>query len=137
MRKQIFHTQLCACVGVNVPKIFRVTERDGFSMKTGLKVWLWFLFIVNIISAFVVATAALFAPLLWVNVITEIILVVGVCLLLFGKKKVGFYLMCACAVISFVVNLISGTNIASAIVGLILCPSITYLLLKDGWEKFQ
>lgn len=123
--------------GAKVPKDLQVAEREGFSMKTGLKVWLWFLFVVNIISTFVVATAALFTPLLWVNVIAEVILVVGVCLLLFGKKKVGFYLMCACAVISFVVNLISGTNIASAIVGLVLCPSITYLLLKDGWEEFQ
>lgn len=106
-------------------------------MKTGLKVWLWFIFVVNIISTITVGLAALIVPMLWASVAAEILLIVGICLLLFGKKKVGFYLICGCAVISFVINLIAGTNLVSAIFGLVACPLITFLLMKSDWENFQ
>ena len=86
-------------------------------LGTGLQVWLWIIFVLNIITALgalaaVVGSAALgvgpvYTVLCVVSFLLEIVLIVGIAMLLFKSKKVGFYMICGAAVIGFVVNLIT------------------------------
>ena len=117
-------------------------------LGTGLQVWLWIIFVLNIITALgalaaVVGSAALgvgpvYTVLCVVSFLLEIVLIVGIAMLLFKSKKVGFYMICGAAVIGFVVNLITyglvsgltAINIGRAVVGLVVCPLVTYFLRK-------
>ena len=65
-------------------------------MNTGLKVWLWIVFVINIISGVMMIPLMLIQPLLIVSLIAEVLIIVGAGLILFAQKKVGFYLMIAC-----------------------------------------
>ena len=121
-------------------------------LGTGLQVWLWIIFVLNIITALgalaaVVGSAALgvgpvYTVLCVVSFLLEIVLIVGIAMLLFKSKKVGFYMICGAAVIGFVVNLITyglvsgltAINIGRAVVGLVVCPLVTYLLAKNDWD---
>ena len=121
-------------------------------LGTGLQVWLWIIFVLNIITALgalaaVVGSAALgvgpvYTILCVVSFLLEIVLIVGIAMLLFKSKKVGFYMICGAAVIGFVVNLITyglvsgltAINIGRAVVGLVVCPLVTYLLAKNDWD---
>ena len=69
-------------------------------MNTGLKVWLWIVFVINIISGVMMIPLMLIQPLLIVSLIAEVLIIVGAGLILFAQKKVGFYLMIACAATS-------------------------------------
>ena len=78
-------------------------------LGTGLQVWLWIIFVLNIITALgalaaVVGSAALgvgpvYTVLCVVSFLLEIVLIVGIAMLLFKSKKVGFYMICGAAVI--------------------------------------
>ena len=121
-------------------------------LGTGLQVWLWIIFVLNIITALgalaaVVGSAALgvgpvYTVLCVVSFLLEIVLIVGIAMLLFKSKKVGFYMICGAAVIGFVVNLITyglvsgltAINIGRAVVGLVVCPLVTYLFAKNDWD---
>ena len=121
-------------------------------LGTGLQVWLWIIFVLNIITALgalaaVVGSAALgvgpvYTVLCVVSFLLEIVLIVGIAMLLFKSKKVGFYMICGAAVIGFVVNLITyglvsgltAINIGRAVVGVVVCPLVTYLLAKNDWD---
>ena len=121
-------------------------------LGTGLQVWLWIIVVLNIITALgalaaVVGSAALgvgpvYTVLCVVSFLLEIVLIVGIAMLLFKSKKVGFYMICGAAVIGFVVNLITyglvsgltAINIGRAVVGLVVCPLVTYLLAKNDWD---
>ena len=77
-------------------------------MNTGLKVWLWIVFVINIISGVMMIPLMLIQPLLIVSLIAEVLIIVGAGLILFAQKKVGFYLMIACAAIGLVINIFGG-----------------------------
>ena len=129
----------------------KITEEKR-KLGTGLQVWLWIIFVLNIITALgalaaVVGSAALgvgpvYTVLCVVSFLLEIVLIVGIAMLLFKSKKVGFYMICGAAVIGFVVNLITyglvsgltAINIGRAVVGLVVCPLVTYLLAKNDWD---
>ena len=68
-------------------------------MNTGLKVWLWIVFVINIISGVMMIPLMLIQPLLIVSLIAEVLIIVGAGLILFAQKKLGFYLMIAHAII--------------------------------------
>lgn len=106
-------------------------------MTTGLKVWLWVVFVLNIISAVTSVFAAMLLPILWVSVVLEIVIIVGIGLLLFGQKKIGYYLVCAMAVLGLIVNVVLGTNIIYAVISAVLMPLITWLLMKNTWDQFE
>lgn len=128
------------------------TMEEKRKLGTGLQVWLWIIFVLNIITALgalaaVVGSAALgvgpvYTVLCVVSFLLEIVLIVGIAMLLFKSKKVGFYMICGAAVIGFVVNLITyglvsgltAINIGRAVVGLVVCPLVTYLLAKNDWD---
>ena len=99
-------------------------------MNTGLKVWLWIVFVINIISGVMMIPLMLIQPLLIVSLI-------GAGLILFAQKKVGFYLMIACAAIGLVINIFGGVGVVKSIISAVLCPLITYLFMQKDWDSFQ
>ena len=91
-------------------------EWHGFA-----KFWLWFILIVNAIVLGVylfgiVNTGA--TGILIYGAIAEAVMITAGCLLLFGKKKLGFFICCGIAVANAIVNISSGANIATVIGGL-------------------
>lgn len=106
-------------------------------MKTHTKVWLWLIFIVNILTAFSYLRMALRSPLYWAYVLSEVCLVVAAYLMLFQQKKLGFYIFCAIAFIVFFLNISQGVMIVFALLGAVLGPVITYLFMKSSWDCFS
>ena len=129
-------------------------------MRTGLKVWLWILLVLQIIgivssvftlsnkdtiAAVIEATGIDLTTTYIVGLITTVIMIAGIVWLLFMKKKLGFWIICAVSLFSGVYGILtaSGTqamvilSIVSSIVGIVLAPGITYLLMKKDWETFM
>ena len=106
-------------------------------MNTGLKVWLWIVFVINIISGVMMIPLMLIQPLLIVSLIAEVLIIVGAGLILFAQKKVGFYLMIACAAIGLVINIFGGVGVVKSIISAVLCPLITYLFMQKDWDSFR
>lgn len=103
---------------------------------TGAKVWLWLMLVVNALSC--LGALALFAVIPALAIITlalEILMVVGVVLLLFGRRKLGYYLLCTCAVLAMISNIYWGTNIIRAVATAVVMPFVTYLVIKDQWNE--
>ena len=106
-------------------------------MTTGLKVWLWLVLVVNAIAGVTAVVTALLIPFMWVVVVAEILVVAGAVMLLFPRKKMGFFLICRGNAVSLIVNVILGQNIVSSVVSAVLMPLIIWLLIKNTWYEFQ
>ena len=109
-------------------------------MKKGTKIWLWIALILCI------ATTALNAASGRIlSVVIALGSIAGLCLLLFREKKMGFWLLCGCYVLSFVNGVVSGilggTNIVATVVmsliGSRLVPGITYLFLRGQMDQLK
>ncbi|RHV59790.1 hypothetical protein [Roseburia sp. OM04-10AA] len=77
------------------------------------------------------------SALLIVSLIAEVLIIVGAGLILFAQKKVGFYLMIACAAIGLVINIFGGVGVVKSIISAVLCPLITYLFMQKDWDSFR
>ena len=126
---------------------------ENNKLSTGLTVWLWIIFVVDILSTIggiVVALGAsvvgatlglgsIYVVLSFISVILQIIITVSIGILLFAPKKIGLVLIFAIAALGFIVNMVtyaiaaqlSAVNIVKAIISAILMPAITYLLAKN------
>lgn len=102
-----------------------------------LKVWLWILLVLHVSSCVVMAVVAIVSPSSWIDVGLEMLSVAGIGLLLFARKKLGFYLFCASAVIGFIVSVILGTSVIFALISAVLASLIVWLLMKNTWYEFQ
>lgn len=103
---------------------------------TGAKVWLWIVLILNVLSCIPVLALIVLSPVIAIiTLVLEIILIAGVVLLLFKQQKMGFYLLCACSVLSAIFNIVSGTGIIRAVISAVLFPLITYLVIKSNWDE--
>ncbi|MCI8586911.1 MAG: hypothetical protein HFI92_13680 [Lachnospiraceae bacterium] len=106
-------------------------------MTTGLKVWLWLVLVFNAIGAVTSVAAAFLIPGMWIVVAAEVLVVAGAVMLLFPRKKMGFYLICAGAAVSLVLNIILGGNIVSSVISAVIMPLIIWLLIKNTWYEFH
>ena len=126
---------------------------ENNKLSTGLTVWLWIIFVVDILSTIggiVVALGAsvvgatlglgsIYVVLSFISVILQIIITASIGILLFAHKKIGLVLIFAIAALGFIVNMVtyaiaaqlSAVNIVKAIISAILMPAITYLLAKN------
>ena len=126
---------------------------ENNKLSTGLTVWLWIIFVLNIlatIGGIVVALGAsvvgatlglgaIYVVLCFISVILQIIIIVSIGILLFAHKKIGLVLIFALAALGFIVSMVtyaiaaqlSAGNIVKAIISAILMPAITYLLAKN------
>lgn len=106
-------------------------------MTKGLKIWLWIVLVCNALSAVGGVVTALAVPLGWLSVIACVLVAVGCAILLFQTKKLGFYIVCAGAVVSLVTSILIGANIIVAIISAVVLPLIIFLLMKNTWNEFQ
>jgi len=126
---------------------------ENNKLSTGLTVWLWIIFVVNVLAAIggiVVALGAsvvgaalglgsIYVVLSFIGVILQIVITVSIGILLFAHKKIGLVLIFAFAALGFIVNMVTYAitaqlgvgNIVKAIISAILMPAITYLLAKN------
>ena len=106
-------------------------------MTTGLKVWLWIVLVVNAISGVTAIATAMLIPLMWVVVVAEALVVAGAAMLLFPRKKMGFYLICAGAAVSLILNVVLGENVIGSVISAVIMPLIIWLLIKNTWYEFH
>ena len=126
---------------------------ENNKLSTGLTVWLWIIFVVNVLAAIggiVVALGAsvvgaalglgsIYVVLSFIGVILQIVITVSIGILLFAHKKIGLVLIFAFAALGFIVNMVTYAitaqlgvgNIVKAIISAVLMPGITYLLAKN------
>ena len=125
---------------------------ENNKLSTGLTVWLWIIFVVNVLAAIggiVVALGAsvvgaalglgsIYVVLSFIGVILQIVITVSIGILLFAHKKIGLVLIFAFAALGFIVSMVTYAvtaqlgvgNIVKAIISAILMPVITYLFAK-------
>lgn len=126
---------------------------ENNKLSTGLSVWLWIIFVINVIVSITSLLAVLGASALAVSLglgagyvvavvisaILEIVLTVSIALILFGHKKVGIKMLIAIVIIAFIVNMIiyviSGQltifNILKSIIYAVILPAVTIALSKN------
>lgn len=126
---------------------------ENNKLSTGLTVWLWIIFVVNVLAAIggiVVALGAsvvgaalglgsIYVVLSFIGVILQIVITVSIGILLFAHKKIGLVLIFAFAALGFIVSMVTYAvtaqlgvgNIVKSIISAILMPGITYLLAKN------
>ena len=126
---------------------------ENNKLSTGLTVWLWIIFVVNVLAAIggiVVALGAsvvgaalglgsIYVVLSFIGVILQIVITVSIGILLFAHKKIGLVLIFALAALGFIVSMVTYAvtaqlgvgNIVKAIISAILMPVITYLFAKN------
>jgi hypothetical protein len=109
----------------------------------GLKGWLWFIIIANILGA-LYTIGVLFAYLGYIS--TEYIILFVISILLTGGViyaatrllsgyKYGFYMICGCAGVALMIDLLAG--LYSSAVGSLLGPVILWLFLRKQWPYFK
>lgn len=129
-------------------------------ISTGLKVWLWFVIVVNGLSAVKNVFNIGSSPLSTViSIVVEAALIYACVMIMFQMKKFGFKLMCIVAIVNAVLSILimiiagaaagaltgsAAVGLASGAIGIVvviigaaLCPLITYLLMKSQWEIFE
>ena len=126
---------------------------ENNKLSTGLNLWLWIIFVLNILAtiggivvalgASVVAASlglgAIYVVLCFISVILQVVITVSIGILLFAHKKIGFVVTFSLAVLISIASMVtyaivapfSAGNIVKAIISAILMPLITYLLAKN------
>ena len=94
---------------------------ENNKLSTGLTVWLWIIFVVNVLAAIggiVVALGAsvvgaalglgsIYVVLSFIGVILQIVITVSIGILLFAHKKIGLVLIFAFAALGFIVSMVT------------------------------
>ena len=106
-------------------------------MTRALQVWLWIVLVFNAIGGVMAIVSSLLIPLMWIVVVAEVLVVAGAAMLLFPRKKAGFYLICAGAAVSLIINVIAGGDIVRSVVSAVIMPLIIWLLIKNTWYEFK
>lgn len=107
-------------------------------MTKGLKIWLWIILVLNGFAILSNIITILATPIAIIYVALNVVVIVGIILLLFQQKKMGFYLYAGCAVVSLILNVtLLNANIIKSILLAIIAPGITYLLMRKNWNDFK
>lgn len=123
---------------IDIPLFLAYTcyrKKGGFFMlRTPAKVWLWIILIINILSTLSYVRLIPVSPLFGVLLLLSFLLLAAIGILLFGHRKLGFYLLCGVAVVIFFLNLYVHVNFFIALSAMILSPLITYLFIRSSWN---
>ena len=107
-------------------------------MSKASKIWLWIALVMCVCT-----TGLNLSEGRWLSVGIAVVSIIGLCILLFGQRKVGFVIMCVCAVGSFVVGAsqnfaqLGAMSILMSLIGSALVPVITGLFIKSQWSQLQ
>ena len=125
---------------------------ENNKLSTGLTVWLWIIFVLNILAtiggivvalgASVVAASlglgAIYVVLCFISVILQVVITVSIGILLFAHKKIGLVLIFALAALGFIVSMVTYA-IAAQLVPVILSKQLFQLflchLLHIYWQR--
>lgn len=97
------------------------------------RIWLLILLIINTIMAIVSLAVGFLNPLSWVSTMIVVVYVIGIALMLFKMKKIGFHLMIAAQIMGLIVNMNLGDGFLSAVISSALPLVITYLIVRKDW----
>ncbi len=105
-------------------------------LNTGAKIWLWLALVVNVFTLFSnYRTITLIGGVGYFILVLQLVLIAGIAVMLFARKKIGYFICCGCGIVTFILNLTLGVNILLAIWGLVAFPVITFLFLKSQWNE--
>lgn len=101
-------------------------------MPKGLKIWLWIVLFMDIITfvhygrMFLVGLTAAAA-----GMIPELLQIAGVSILLFQKRRLGFYIICLSEAVIFAANvMLFGGDIILSLINSVVVPLVIYALMK-------
>ena len=107
-------------------------------MTKGCKNWLWFMFVVNILTVIAGVVTIPTNTLTGIySVIADIVKITGVALLLFRQRKNGLYLIIVIAVINVIVAAVNGVNIIFALISAAIYPAVTYYFVSKNNNIFK
>ncbi len=108
-------------------------------MKKSAKIWLWIALVICVCTTILNLTEGR-----WLSVAIAVVSIVGLCVLLFGQRKLGYIVMCVCAVGSFAVGVAQNMGelgaamaIVMSLIGSALVPVITGLFIKSQWKDLK
>lgn len=108
-------------------------------MKNATKIWLWIALVLCVCT-----TGLNLSQRRWLSVAIALVSIVGLCAVLFAQRKLGYWVMCICAVASFAVGASQNmaqlgalTAIGMSLIGSALVPVITGLFLKGDWNTLR
>jgi Recombinational DNA repair protein (RecF pathway) len=111
--------------------------------KGGLRVWMWIIIVVGIIGAclalyYAAALHNIYSLLFIASFILTVISIFGAFRLLNGFKN-GFYIICACEVISVCMNLIvlKFSSYSFLVMGNLASLLIIWLFARNQWNSFK
>ena len=114
-----------------------------FEWKGFAKFWLWFCLIVNALVLVLnivgfIGSIALGISIVYMIliVLSGIAMIVGLSLLLFKKKKLGFYIVAATAILNIVLNAVGG-NLIRGIISAIISLLILFLAIRNNWNDME
>lgn len=108
-------------------------------MKKSTKIWLWIALVLCVCT-----TGLNLSQGRWLSVAIAVVSIGGLCALLFTRRKLGYWIMCICALGSFAVGV--SQNLAQlgaplavgmSLLGSALVPVVTGLFLKGDWNSLR
>ena len=125
---------------------------ENNKLSTGLNVWLWIIFVLNILATIVGIVVALgasvvgatlglgsiYVVLCFISVILQIIVTVSIGILLFAHKKIGLVLIFALAALGFIVSMVIDAIAAQLSAGILskqLFQPFLCRLLHIYWQR--
>ena len=108
-------------------------------MKKSSKIWLWIALVLCVCT-----TGLNLSEGRWLSVAIAVLSIIGLCVLLFGQRKIGYIVMCVCAVGSFIVGVVTNIGVLGAplsivmsLIGSALVPVVTGLFIKSQCTELK
>lgn len=118
--------------------ILFIRKNEEKKMTKGCKIWLWILFIAQIISAISGAAVVRIEPSTGIyTIVVSGVAAIGIAILLFMHKRYGFYLYVLVVLVGLVINIKNGINIGMAVFMAVVSPLITFLFMQKNQDVFD
>ncbi|MBR2779145.1 MAG: hypothetical protein IKD85_03135 [Firmicutes bacterium] len=106
-------------------------------LSTGCKIWFWVVLVLNALSALISIFFIKESAVYIASLISGIGMCAGAVMILFQKKKLGFYVLLAMAAFNLLVSVISGTYSAGMLVGPIANALISYYFVRGNSDVLK
>ena len=108
-------------------------------MPKGLKIWLWIVLFMDIITFIYYGRLFLLGlSVAAACMIPELLQITGVSILLFHKRRLGFYIICLSEVVIFAANVtLFDGDIVLSLINSVVVPLVIYALMKPYWNCFR
>lgn len=109
-------------------------------MSKGLKICLWVFLVMDIMTflfygrTFLLANASAAAA----GMLLELMQIAGISILLFNRRKFGFYIICLSEIVMFAVNVtLFGSDIIISLINSAIIPLAVYAFMKPFWNTWR